>query len=711
MPSSTKKNAVLAKKRVTNGDFLPRLAGEIEGNTAAKDRQFPKADKETDDSIDALTNRVFAGDVSVEAIPFLIEAVGRAKSELSLRSAALALAVIAPDGTAGAADALLGAFSKMREHPFLAPALLEAIGLLAMRSPLARAQVSLLLLRLDVGDMRYLLVKAAQTIGRLDAVRPDSDLRAKLGELVAAEDPIVQAEARQQLALAELADVLLAEDRTALRVRLTSVRAAFTRAEMSEENRPDAAMFVRLLDVFLAFLGLGQDRADAARRIGELARILDHTLGSPAAQDWHGYRSDVAVLRVRRLLHITDSLQRAAEAVGWAEEWTNFAAALEELARLHAQIRAEVTGGTDTGRISAALSDVADGIFAASLGPLLARVVQQRRLARITRDYLLAHGEDSIARGLMALERAAAAAIFAADPVLDEGVAGRLAELADAVDRSPHALLAEAIEAMHDRRMAQWAEEIGLATGPLPVERPELYGDDPAVDEVVRPLLHQIVGLIREYSPAKWARLVDVLVSLVKFAHYLRDNTFEYLVCEEDGGLGQRASEHALQQHLFEWLRIDFGRNAVYEFARTGGGRPDTGVVFPEARFPIETKHEFGSILPEHLRASFVAQPDVYATAADRVAFLMILDLRISNAASHRGRMKTARRAGQVAAPIGLYHLRNSFQVASLPNDPDVPNALNKVVVLGLIPGNRPLPSSTSTYSKRPASARKARKS
>jgi hypothetical protein len=59
--------------------------------------------------------------------------------------------------------------------------------------------------------------------------------------------------------------------------------------------------------------------------------------------------------------------------------------------------------------------------------------------------------------------------------------------------------------------------------------------------------------------------------------------------------------------------------------------------------------------------------------------------------------------------PAALYHLRDSFRVESLPADPEIPNATSKVVIVGLVPGNRPLPSSMSTYSRRPESARRKR--
>jgi hypothetical protein len=698
----------MARGQPTEANDLPRIAGSIDWAAASAQLRTAEAGDTADDLIDALTEAVFAGEVGGEAVPCLIDALDRARSELSLRSAALALAAVAQDDP-GAVDALVAASGRVAQHPFLAPALLEALGLLALQSPLALAELSALLLRLCPADSRYLLVKGAQVIGLLDGVRPDPGLRVKLDELATAADLAVQAEARQQLALAALADALLADCRGALQERLAGARAAFARAELSEEHRPDAAMFVRLLDLLLAFPQLQAGGERAAGHVAELASSLDHALTSLAPHDWHGYRSERATRQAQRVLHIADALRRAAAAASVAEDWTNLAAALEELAWLYAEIRAEPPSAPSEKRVTAALACVADKVFAASLGPLLARVVQQRRLARITADYVLAHGEDEVAAGLRALEQAAATFAFIGDPSLPDSAMGEIARQADRVGQRPDVLLRGFVQAIQEDRVARWVEEVGLTPVSLPVEGPELYGNDPVVDDIVRPLLHETRQLLGEYPLPKWARLKNVLVSLVEFTHYVRDRTPAYVVCEEDGGLGQRASEGDLQDHLFEWLRQPFGRSAVYEFARTGGGRPDTGVLFPEARFPIEAKHEFASIEPAHVRASFVAQSDVYATAADRASFLMVLDLRANNAAGGRKRAAAARGTGDGHIPVALYHLRDSFRVESLPTDPDIPDATSKVVIVGLVPGNRPLPSSMSTYSKRPASARRKR--
>lgn len=699
----------MARGQPTQVNDLPRSMDGIDWAAASAQLRATEQGDAADDLIDALSEAVFAGDAGEESVNCLIDAVLHARSELSLRSAALALAAIAPQDDPGAADALVAVFGRVVQHPFLAPALLEALGLLALRSPLARVQLSALLLRLRPADSRYLLVKGAQMIGLLDGVRPDLDLRAKLDDLASGAEQAVQAEARQQLALAALANALRADDQGTLQERLAGARAAFVRAELSEEHRPDAAMFVRLLDMLLAFPQLQTGDESTAGLVAELGSTLDHALTSLAPHDWHDYRSDRATRQVQHVLHIADALRRAASAAGVADEWTNLAAALEELARLYAQIRVEPPGAAGNGRMTAALASLADSVFAASLGPLLARVVQQRRLTRIANDYVLAHGEDDVSLGLQALAQAAVPLAFTGDLEIADSVVGELVGLAQRVGHPPDALLKGFLQAIREGDVPRWAEQIGLAPAPLPIERPELYGGEPAIDEVVRPLLRRISDQLGDYPLPKWGRLLDVLVSLVKFAHYVRDAGRAYVLCQEDGGLGQTASESDLQDHLYEWLRQQFGRGAVYEFARTGGGRPDTGVVFAEVRFPIEAKHEFRSVEPVHIRANFVAQSDVYATAADRVSFLMVLDLRASNAAGHREHAKAARGTGDRRMPAALYHLRDGFRIEMLPPDPDIPDATSKLVIVGLVPGNRPLPSSMSTYSRRPASARRKR--
>src|SRR5690606_37012778 len=128
------------------------------------------------------------------------------------------------------------------------------------------------------------------------------------------------------------------------------------------------------------------------------------------------------------------------------------------------------------------------------------------------------------------------------------------------------------------------------------------------------------------------------------------------------------------------------GRFVHWEPTRIAGGRGDAGVFFPEGAFPIEIKAEYRNVTREHVRASFLAQPDRYAADRDRTAYLLLLDLREEHS----------------QAEMALYSLRQSFWADGLPSDPQITGALRNAVVVGLFPGNQPKPSSTTKYSRRP---------
>lgn len=170
--------------------------------------------------------------------------------------------------------------------------------------------------------------------------------------------------------------------------------------------------------------------------------------------------------------------------------------------------------------------------------------------------------------------------------------------------------------------------------------------------------------------------------------------------------MGQRASERDLQKALFSWLRQRFDDSVVYEFNPLGGGRVDAGLQFPECKIPIEIKHEFTSISPEHVREHYLLQADIYAATSDRVSFLLILDLRDTHAQKHRARKTKARRGEEKTEMVSLYSWQEGFWVDALPVDPQVPRARPKAIVICAIPGNRPAPSSTTKYSVRPPRSR-----
>jgi hypothetical protein len=83
---------------------------------------------------------------------------------------------------------------------------------------------------------------------------------------------------------------------------------------------------------------------------------------------------------------------------------------------------------------------------------------------------------------------------------------------------------------------------------------------------------------------------------------------------------------------------------------------------------------------------------------------MMILDLRTGNSGKvpDKRRNKSTSSSGAANEPYSLYSLQESFWVDGLPGDPQLQNPQRKVVVVGLVPGNRPKPSSMTKYSQKP---------
>jgi hypothetical protein len=662
------------------------------------------AGPERDDYIDELIDqamRTLPGEPAVAA--FCLEALPLTQRALTLRSTALALALTANPEETAAVDTLVEAFRQHRMDVFLAPTLLDSLALLAERSSMARAETASALIRLTCRDSRYLLIKGAQIIGRLDSLRQSPDFRRKLHELGTCSDLGVQAEVMTQEAFIELADALLSTDAIELYQRLEQAHAMFARAGRMEEHRSDADLFASLVEMLLEFRGFTTDRSTTVQRLQDLIHYLRTVL---VTQWWSSYRSELADVCVARVLEIADALQRATVLMQGAEDWTNLDEALTELAALYAVICSQQ--GTEARRLP--FSVFADNVFIPQLGPVLQAAVGRRRLAKVADNYVATHGEDEFASGLRAFLRV----VTALEEQQSKGVqyytvpqdlSMQLSQLASARGQSPEMMVQSFLRANRQGTDALWIQEWGLGSVELSVDRPETFDGSSSVHEVMEDLLSELKKYLEPYPPLKWQRLMTVVKTIVIFAKYVFDTLPEWTKCQEDGGLGQKASERDLQKALFAWLRQRFDDNVVYEFNPLGGGRVDSGLQFPECRIPIEIKHEFTSISPAYVREHYLLQADIYAATTDRVSFLLILDLRDLHAQKHRTRRTKARQVEKKAEMVSLYSWRDGFWVDSLPVDPQVPRARPKAIVICAIPGNRPVPSSTTKYSSRPSQA------
>lgn len=652
-----------------------------------------------DDLIDQLTEEVFDQPASRQCAAAMRWALERAQSVLTRRSAALALALAADGNDRAAVDALTAAFRSASTNSFLAASVLSALALLASRNALARAELNVILLQIDVRTVdasynRYLLISAAKAIGLLLDRSIDGALHSQLDNLAQVDDSAVQAEARFQLALTSFAHALLSPDKTTLIDRLCDSRAAFFRADVSEEQRPDASMFVHLLDTLIAFR-LNPSGGDVEQHVDSLQKYA--TRWAPRVG---GYQSDLSTLRAIRVLGITDALRRAAHSAAGARSWIDFYQAVIGLAAVYSVIRdSERSLG---GRNAEAFSAIGEAVVAPALGPLLSREVSRERLLRILDQWTATEGNVEVTRGLRALMDAASIHDVSVARVTDSSA---LNSLAVRLGRPVPHIVEGFFAALASGTIDQWTSQVGFPRVSLPIDRPGLYGGDPNVDETVRLLLRHLRERLGQYEPRKWMRIVSSLEAVVGHVNYIRNSLPEYTRCAEDGGKGQAASEHDLQESLFHALQMQFGRSAIYEGARVGGGRTDAGLNFPECQIPIEVKHEFKLIERQHIHANYLMQADIYAGATDRVAMLLILDLRSSNATSHR--LKRTKRS-QAGAPFdldALYRLKDGFWIDELTPDSQIEHPEHKAVIVGLVPGNRPLPSSTTVYSRRPGDA------
>ncbi len=666
----------------------------------------------TDDYIDELAERVFDVPNVPQAAQALIVALDRAQSSLTRRSIAFALALCAPLENTQAVDALVAVYRQCIQDPFLAPSLLEALSILALRNPLARAEIAAVLLRLDLNASRYLLVRAAKIIGRLDNVQPDAALRDKLHTFYTTTDLAVQSEAYYQLGLITLSEAFLSSDRAELQQRLSAAQALFVQAEMREETRDDAALFHILVDAVVTIHTLTDESPEMVQRVLQDIERLQTHLQRINSRVWKDYRSPYTDLMTVRVLGVVDALKRAMLSANAAEDWTNLDAALIELATFHALICSQTPITETSSRISAAISAIADRVLSPQLGSVVMRAVGRRRLTLVVEHYRLDPTHDpDIAASLQSLEQIAllSETVSAGDILHDRFP--QLDELTKQLNTSAEEVLVNFLDAVGSNSVDRFIEKLGLPLALLPIDQPDLYGSDPTIDRAVRSLLHKLRAQLDPYPTQQWHRLVEAIEALTSFVHLVRDTMPDYTRCVEDKGKGQSASERDLQEHLFEALRIKYNRNVSYEHSRIGGGRADNGLRFEECFFPIEVKHEFRSINPRAIHEDFLTQPDIYAAATDRVAFLMVLDLRESNAAGHADHAKKRRRAGQPADHKSLYTLEDGFWVDGLPTDPQLPYMKPKAVIVGLVPGNRPRPSSTTTYDKRPPAARTKRPS
>lgn len=398
-------------------------------------------DVDVDNVVDELAALILASPPDPSATAVATRALASARSDLSVRSAAMALAYTASADDVEAVESLERAFEAQRQNAFQAPSLLGTLSLFGLRNAAARVGATRYLLRLRTEDPRPLLVEGLKAIGLLCDKENDPALRTKLSALAGSDDIAVRAEARQQIAMLKLADALLADSHKNLTASLAAARAAFEVAEESEESRPDASLFRLMIDAILQFEDIEFKREVAAERVGRLASELREMGGRYAEQIFRMDRSPAASQIAHRCEIVASALEAAAKEVANAARWTNFDRSVVRLAECFSAVRYRSAALPGYERTGEAIAGIADRVVKLRLGPVLARKVGRESFEEVIRNYEVGGSLPEVLGGLRELQRVALEVERSGAHSLSEGSIGTIRAMAEAVGWTPEELI------------------------------------------------------------------------------------------------------------------------------------------------------------------------------------------------------------------------------------------------------------------------------
>jgi hypothetical protein len=689
---------------------------DVDLNVLINDLALAPPGDETDNQIEQLILCVFEAESDI-AVSALIKALELAKSPFVKSRVSTALVLASPNNNSIAdiniAEAIVSAIKNSQEDDFLYAEMFKTLGILATQNIFAFAEVTKILQKLDIeNESEFLIISAIKVIGWLEIARRDNtiDLRSKLQSFSRSENSFILSEVYYQQAILAVSDALLVDNQNTLKMALQEASVIFQRSAALEEQREDAQAFVLLLDLILEYLSLTlENRESVIPSISEKSQGLIRFICDPCHHSWHDYRNQHEQTFMLRVWRIAELLQRTAISVSRSDEWTNFNEALVELVATYTLL---LNTDNQLYRVDDAFNEIGSKIIQPKLGSFLRTTVGLVRFEKVIEYYVASTDEDNIAEGLRALYAFIREYELSIGKVPESQIE-KLTNIAEQTGQPLDFFLTSLLEAYEKGMMKNWFDSYGYSQPLLSIDNPGMLGNEPRVDKTVRSLMKIIAHRLgQDYPRNTWKRIIDVCVALVQIVQKIRDDLPLYTLSTDDekgnkSGRGQQANEADLQEDLFNRLRHIFGDAVGYEISGLGGGRSDLGLKFSgECEFPIEVKAEYHNIERAHIHSSYLIQSDIYASMRDRIAFLMILDVRACNEGKQKKSLKRNKvpTSGKEAStmPVKLYTLEESFWIDSLPIDPQIQGATPNVVIIGLVPANRRKPSSLTQYSKKP---------
>ena len=538
---------------------------------------------------------------------------------------------------------------------------LQAIARLALAGATTELLLRDALLRLRTDDAPGLLERVPRLLGLAVEYWGEGRCREVLQRLLEVRE--AAADAAFELALAQLRDALTATTLPEAIGGLATARDQFASAERAEEARDDAAAYRIALDAVLSF-GASDSTERLTHASDELEAILSRRrawLTGTHVAPWLAPRAQAEA----EWETLITTLRAAAADLNRAS-WLSPAVAMERVLSAYMASRSItiVPAGKATA-VAAIVEPAIEGAFIAREG-----LLQHLQDLLETRDF----SESEAATVLAA--RIAARQIGTGQSELNGGEDwGKVLAAAPDIARALGPDAAADLVRLTASRLDLIAE-INSLVGDTTASWTR--SGHPLVDRLLSELITELEacgefrGDVRTEFTALLTHTLRFIVDRADIGRTSGGRRTAYLFPWPNGN--NPWHERELQNDYREWLRDGPLMNAVrVEEADIASGRADVTISLPTSRYTVEIKRELRDASRRNIASSFSGQSVAYAGTSAGLGMLLVLDL--------------------TSNPAGIAQVRESVWCERVP----IPNADDRFLIVGVVHGNRTLPSEVVT--------------
>lgn len=435
----------------------------------------------------------------------------------------------------------------------------------------------------------------------------------------------VEAELAFSLGIVELRRAFQTDNSQALQDALQGAAKWFEQAQMLQENRTDAKLFLKINKLYIQLLYTSAVNPDnTISLIQDIQDIVVERFILNQARQLYNELSEF------KLVNFLGALQQWLELLRGAPKWPDIKPPLSLLADIYASFYQSSFEHDFTGK---AIKSAVDWI---ALPKLKSRFLEIQEIeAKLTDVLSDVAWCETVSQNKVEFYQYVLQEIKGTDPKAQ--TAAQWERLQAAVNQ--HDLTKRLWESITKDKSLQDLNPTDILLQILAKQR-TLHQDineppNRQVREISEELLEQLHNYLEwETVSFKWYMLQQAVRLVMNYYYQLsiEDNTedFRFLYAEDRGGLGQRAKEGDLQKHFYDAIRWQTNIKLEYEPKNVAVGRPDLLIRYKDdIRFPIEVKCETKDISRENIRDKYLSQAQEYAADSNQVSFLFVLDTTI----------------------------------------------------------------------------------